>query len=236
MATVPSPATAPVQAFALGEEEISDVTLASFHLFDKETIDQSRSLLHLTRCGCGCGCGGGGCRVEAVVFPGGGLACMRKAPSHQTFYIEETRPFGKSLNAETPLPAVALPQAERLGRRRKPSQSSPLLKKCTTCPRTLSVALNSMAAVPRLRTEQSAKRISSAVRARKVILILQHKEDEKAEARATHAIWNIYFSAALKRQPRAFQDAWKLRFRCYIKKKKKKKKKREKSNVRLSLR
>ena len=45
-----------------------------------------------------------------------------------------------------------------------------------------------------------------------VILILQHKEDEKTKARATHAIWNIYFSAALKRQPRAFQDAWKLRF------------------------
>ena len=70
-AAMPSPATAPVQAFALGEEEISDVTLATFHLFDKQTIDQSRSLLHLTRCGCGCGgggcrgcggCGGGGCR------------------------------------------------------------------------------------------------------------------------------------------------------------------------------
>jgi hypothetical protein len=82
MAAMPSPATAPVRAFALGEEEISDVTLATFHLFDKETIDQSRSLLHLTRCGCGCGgggcrcgggggCGGGGCRCGF----GGGCRC-----------------------------------------------------------------------------------------------------------------------------------------------------------------
>ena len=62
VAGVPSPATAPVQAFAIGEEEISDVTLATFHLFEKESVDQSRSLLQLTRCG-GCGrCGGGGCR------------------------------------------------------------------------------------------------------------------------------------------------------------------------------
>ena len=62
IAGVPSPATAPSQVFTLGEEEISDVTLATFHLFDKESVDQSRSLLHLTRCGCG-GCGRcGGCR------------------------------------------------------------------------------------------------------------------------------------------------------------------------------
>ncbi|MGA9268836.1 MAG: hypothetical protein WBV79_20630, partial [Rhodomicrobium sp.] len=59
VAGVPSPATVPVQAFAIGEEEISDVTLATFHLFEKESVDQSRSLLQLTRCG-GCGrCGGG---------------------------------------------------------------------------------------------------------------------------------------------------------------------------------
>ncbi len=63
LAGMPSPATAPVQAFTLGEEEISDVTLATFRLFEKESVDQSRSLLQLTRCGgCGrCGCGGG-CR------------------------------------------------------------------------------------------------------------------------------------------------------------------------------
>jgi hypothetical protein len=69
IAGMPSPATVPVQAFALGEEEISDVSLATFHLFGKESVDQSRSLLQLTRCGGGCGCRGcrgcggwGGCR------------------------------------------------------------------------------------------------------------------------------------------------------------------------------
>ena len=60
-AGMPSPATAPVQAFTMGEEEMSDVTLATFHLFDKESVNQSRSMLQLTRCG-GCGRCGGGCR------------------------------------------------------------------------------------------------------------------------------------------------------------------------------
>jgi hypothetical protein len=44
----------------LGEEEISDVTLATFYVFDKENSQTYRPLLQLTRCGCG-GCGGRGC-------------------------------------------------------------------------------------------------------------------------------------------------------------------------------
>ena len=45
----------------LGEEEISDVTLATFYVFDKENSQTYRPLLQLTRCG-GCGgCGGRGC-------------------------------------------------------------------------------------------------------------------------------------------------------------------------------
>jgi hypothetical protein len=55
-AGVPSP----VQAF-LGEEEISDVSLATFHLAGQENPGAPRSLLHLTRGGCGCGHGCGGC-------------------------------------------------------------------------------------------------------------------------------------------------------------------------------
>jgi hypothetical protein len=48
----------------LAEEEISDVTLATFHVYDKENAGVNRSpLLQLTRCGCGGrGCGGRGCR------------------------------------------------------------------------------------------------------------------------------------------------------------------------------
>ncbi len=54
-----SPGTAPVQAF-LGEEEISDVSLATFHVAGQENPGAPR-LLHLTRGGCGCGHGCGGC-------------------------------------------------------------------------------------------------------------------------------------------------------------------------------
>jgi hypothetical protein len=59
-ADMPSQNMAPPQFFTLGDEEISDVSLATFHLFDKETPGR----LQLARggaCGCGHGCGGGGC-------------------------------------------------------------------------------------------------------------------------------------------------------------------------------
>jgi hypothetical protein len=55
--------TADVQRVLLGEEEISDVSLATFHVFDRETAQAG---VRLARGGCGhgggCGCGrGGGC-------------------------------------------------------------------------------------------------------------------------------------------------------------------------------
>jgi hypothetical protein len=57
---------APTQALTLGEEEIADVSLATFHLFDKENTGAVRGGVQLAwgcRCG-GCrGCRGcGGCR------------------------------------------------------------------------------------------------------------------------------------------------------------------------------
>jgi hypothetical protein len=71
----------PSHELTLSEEEVSDVSLATFYVFDKEI---ARPLLQLTRCGgcgggcgrgCGCGggcrCGGGGCRC------GGGCGCFR---------------------------------------------------------------------------------------------------------------------------------------------------------------
>src|SRR5215468_7298875 len=54
----------PNQRFILGEEEMQDVSLATFHLFDRENVG---SAIQLARggcggCGCGHGCGGrGGC-------------------------------------------------------------------------------------------------------------------------------------------------------------------------------
>ena len=51
----------PFQLF-LGEEDISDVSLATFHLFDKDELGALRGGIQLARGGCGCGHGcGGGC-------------------------------------------------------------------------------------------------------------------------------------------------------------------------------
>ena len=51
----------------LGEEEISDVSLATFYVFDKENAGSLKPGVQLARGGCGGGCGhgcggGGGCR------------------------------------------------------------------------------------------------------------------------------------------------------------------------------
>jgi hypothetical protein len=55
------------QQLLLGEEEVSDVSLATFYVFDKETADSVKPGVQFVRGG-GCGCGGGhGC--------GGGGGC-----------------------------------------------------------------------------------------------------------------------------------------------------------------
>jgi hypothetical protein len=52
----------PSQTVTLGEEEIADVSLATFHLFDKESGGAVQQMAWGCRCG-GCGCRGcGGCR------------------------------------------------------------------------------------------------------------------------------------------------------------------------------
>jgi hypothetical protein len=72
-ANVPQPLNAvPDQRFVLGEEEMVDVSLATFHLFDKE--NGTGRFTQMARGGCGgcrgCG-GGGGCRGCG----GGGRGC-----------------------------------------------------------------------------------------------------------------------------------------------------------------
>jgi hypothetical protein len=60
--------TAPFRVPTLDEEEISDVSLATFHLFDKDDLGNSQSGIQVAfrgcggGCGCGHGCGGGGFR------------------------------------------------------------------------------------------------------------------------------------------------------------------------------
>jgi hypothetical protein len=56
---------APFQVLNLGEEEISDVSLATFHFVDGESVETPLPRVQLARGGCGGGCGGcgghGGC-------------------------------------------------------------------------------------------------------------------------------------------------------------------------------
>ena len=57
--------TSPNQRYVLGEEEMADVSLATFHLFDRENVGNNGVQLARGCGGCGCrGCGGGcgGCR------------------------------------------------------------------------------------------------------------------------------------------------------------------------------
>jgi hypothetical protein len=51
------------QQVLLYEEEIADVSLATFHVFDKERTDIHRphARLAIGGCGCGCGCAACGC-------------------------------------------------------------------------------------------------------------------------------------------------------------------------------
>src|SRR5579872_448780 len=52
----------PNQQITLGEEEIADVSLATFYVFDKEGAAAKEGNIQLARgCGCGRGCGGRGC-------------------------------------------------------------------------------------------------------------------------------------------------------------------------------
>src|SRR5215216_5243204 len=60
IANAPSQHAVPAPAFVLGEEEISDVSLATFYVFDRENANLGERLQPAAR-SCG-GCrGGGGC-------------------------------------------------------------------------------------------------------------------------------------------------------------------------------
>jgi hypothetical protein len=77
--------TTPNQRLVLGEEEITDVSLATFHVFDKEngTGRFTRLAMGCGGCGCGgrgCGCrgwgGGYGCRGDGCGGSGNGGCCV----------------------------------------------------------------------------------------------------------------------------------------------------------------
>src|SRR5262245_1309781 len=68
--------TSPDQRFFLGEEEMADVSLATFHLFDRDNFGSGVRLARGGCGGCGCGHGGGGCG-GARGCGGGGFAGAR---------------------------------------------------------------------------------------------------------------------------------------------------------------
>src|SRR6266404_3917306 len=76
-----SDSISPNQRFVLGEEEMADVSLATFHLFDKETAGSDMQLaVVVVRRGCG-GCRGcrgcRGCAVRGCGACGVGGCCAR---------------------------------------------------------------------------------------------------------------------------------------------------------------
>ena len=66
----------PNQRFVLSEEEMADVSLATFHLFDKEHAGSDMQLAVVVVRGCR-GCRVGGCRVGGCGGCGVGGCCAR---------------------------------------------------------------------------------------------------------------------------------------------------------------
>jgi hypothetical protein len=77
MDTTPFDVGNPDQAYTLNDEEISDVSLATFHFFNEEALGTLPSGIQLARgCGCGRGCGGRGCGGRGCGGRGcGGRGC-----------------------------------------------------------------------------------------------------------------------------------------------------------------
>jgi hypothetical protein len=75
-ANLPEQQTGPTNEFTLGEEEVGDVSLATFYVFDKELAGSVKPDVHLVR-GCGGrGCGGRGCGGRGCGGRGcGGRGC-----------------------------------------------------------------------------------------------------------------------------------------------------------------
>jgi hypothetical protein len=78
VADLPPQSMAPFQVLNLSEEEISDVSLATFHFVDGENLETLLPRIQLARGGCGGGCGGCGGRGGCAGFRGcGGCAGFR---------------------------------------------------------------------------------------------------------------------------------------------------------------
>jgi hypothetical protein len=68
------------KSILLAEHEVSDVSLSTFYVFDREREASPGLRLAAGRCGGGCGCGGhgggcGGCHMGGGCHAGGGCGC-----------------------------------------------------------------------------------------------------------------------------------------------------------------
>jgi hypothetical protein len=77
-ADLPLQKTAPTHEITLGEEELSDVSLSTFFVFDKENAADLKSGIQVARGGCG-GHGGGG---HGCGGRGGGRGCGGRGCGH----------------------------------------------------------------------------------------------------------------------------------------------------------
>ena len=75
VADLPPESMASFQVLNLGEEEISDVSLATFHFVDGESLETPLPRVQLARGGCGGGCGGCGGHGGCASFRGCGRGC-----------------------------------------------------------------------------------------------------------------------------------------------------------------
>ena len=79
-----------VSEIALGEEELCDVSLATFHVFDRENAGPFRRGVRLAMGGCGCGGGGG----ELVVTDG--PSTNYAAPTLGRYWIKPAPKYTKA--------------------------------------------------------------------------------------------------------------------------------------------
>ena len=77
-ANLPLQGIAPGHEIILGDEEISDVSLATFYIFDKENAAEHGSNIQLAAKGGGCGGKGGGCGGKGGGCGGKGGGCGGK--------------------------------------------------------------------------------------------------------------------------------------------------------------
>ena len=122
---MPTPGAGAGHEIILAEEEISDVSLVTFYVFDKENTAPFRPNVQLARGGCGGGCGGGGCGgavAGGAVAGGAAVAGVEDALAVEAVEAVEVAvdapAFGPTGAAEAAWCALDVHQSGGVSRRR----------------------------------------------------------------------------------------------------------------------